>query len=266
MRDRFSTTIAITAALVLLLGACSSPSESDTGDTGGEPVTPDIWEPDVVDVFGPYGSGSGGGSGDTGATPDVQEGDVDAGPPCTSVRFEYVDTSAKSVWVTGSFSDWAPTPKDGALEMTYSGGTWSLETTIRDRGRHYYKFVVDGEEWIPDPTNGQQVSDHLGGRRSIVDVCRARPVPDCGTVNFAYRDSSAKEVKLAGDFTDWEKNAVTMREVNGVWRAKVELKPGPHSYKFIIDGTWKTDPENDETVPDGQGGMNSLAEVECPGG
>ena len=257
----------ILIALTLAAAGCpESPGggSADADTDEGEPPRPDLWEPDVVDVYGPYGSGGSGsgGTADDAGQPDTSA-DTDSGPPCNRITFTYPGDSAASVWVTGSFTDWAATPEDGALELTESDGTWSLTTTLPDRGRHYYKFIVDGNEWVPDPTNGKQTTDYLGGRRSIVDVCRTEPTPDCGVVNFHHTDPDASSVELAGDFTDWDQNAIAMTEINGVWRTTQQLEPGEHQYKFIVDGTWITDPENPETVEDGQGGMNSLLDVAC---
>ena len=38
------------------------------------------------------------------------------------------------------------------------------------RGRHRYKFLVDGNRWIADPANPQQSGDGSGGIASVLDV------------------------------------------------------------------------------------------------
>ncbi len=53
----------------------------------------------------------------------------------------------------------------------------------------------------------------------------------------------AKSVKLAADFTEWDKFPLDLiKSDDGVWRASVPLPPGHHSYRFIIDGQWCDDP------------------------
>jgi 1,4-alpha-glucan branching enzyme len=36
-----------------------------------------------------------------------------------------------------------------------------------------------------------------------------------------------------------------MKNSNGVWHAKLDLAPGRHLYKFVIDGAWCADPANE---------------------
>ena len=44
-------------------------------------------------------------------------------------------------------------------------------------------------------------------------------------------------VMLVGDFTQWQQKGIPMRKSkDGVWTASVELTPGQHHYRFIVDG------------------------------
>ena len=53
----------------------------------------------------------------------------------------------------------------------------------------------------------------------------------------------AKSVKLAADFTKWEKFPLDlMKSEGGVWHTVVTLPPGHYSYRFIVDGQWCDDP------------------------
>jgi len=84
---------------------------------------------------------------------------------------------------------------------------------------------------------------------------------------FSLADDGYGTVALFGDFAadGWE-TGVPMTNDGGTWRASV---PVPFDrevlYKFRIDDTtWVTDPANDTTMPDGQGGENSvLAPLTC---
>lgn len=101
-------------------------------------------------------------------------GPVDAGPPevsCTETEFslEYNDT--QSVWVTGSFTNWAGSVDEGALALSRnSDGIWTLKTNL-PAGRHTYKFVVSGDNWIQDPNNPNSEDDGFGGQNSVIEVC-----------------------------------------------------------------------------------------------
>ncbi len=73
-----------------------------------------------------------------------------------------------------------------------------------------------------------------------------------GGVLFSLVAPEANEVELVGSFTDWEReNGVGLtRSGNGVWHTTLELGPGRHLYKFVIDGIWVPDPANENrTAP-----------------
>lgn len=79
---------------------------------------------------------------------------------------------------------------------------------------------------------------------------------------FAYTAPSAMSVMLAGDFTHWQKNAIPMRkQKGGVWKISVELEPGTHHYRFLVDGEWQDDPECELKVPNPYGGQNAVRQV-----
>ena len=80
--------------------------------------------------------------------------------------------------------------------------------------------------------------------------------------SFSYRAPDALIVQLAGDFTHWQEHPVSMRkEADGIWRAAVDLEPGTHHYRFIVDGQWRDDPECAMHVPNQFGGENMVRRV-----
>jgi 1,4-alpha-glucan branching enzyme len=80
--------------------------------------------------------------------------------------------------------------------------------------------------------------------------------------SFSFLAPAAASVQLVGDFTHWQQQPVSMQKgTDGVWRAKVELAPGPHHYRFLVDGEWRDDPECTLHVPNPYGSQNSLREV-----
>ncbi len=61
---------------------------------------------------------------------------------------------------------------------------------------------------------------------------------------FRFTDPTAMSVLLVGDFTHWQANGIPMRKnKEGIWMAALELPPGKHTYRFIVDGEWRDDPE-----------------------
>jgi 1,4-alpha-glucan branching enzyme len=73
---------------------------------------------------------------------------------------------------------------------------------------------------------------------------------------------SAKSVKLAADFTDWEKFPLDMmKSKNGIWFSVIPLAPGQYSYRFIVDGQWYDDPRSTQRVPNPFGSENAVIAV-----
>jgi len=96
---------------------------------------------------------------------------VDAAPDGASVACMHGFSltgyaSASNVVLTGDFVHWAGTTMAGAIAMTNSGGTWSVTYGFA-HGDYQYKFVVDGSNWIADPSNPVTVSDGFGGKNSV---------------------------------------------------------------------------------------------------
>jgi AMP-activated protein kinase-like protein len=71
----------------------------------------------------------------------------------------------------------------------------------------------------------------------------------------------AESVKLAADFTEWEKFPLDMmKSEDGVWFITVPLPPGPCPYRFIVDGRWYDDPRR-LCLPNLRGTTNAVVIV-----
>ena len=65
-------------------------------------------------------------------------------------------------------------------------------------------------------------------------------------VTFTYVAPNAEEVILMGDFNDWDPQKHPMKKNdNGVWTKIAMIPTGRWEYKFMVDGQWRLDPEND---------------------
>lgn len=85
-------------------------------------------------------------------------------------------------------------------------------------------------------------------------------------VQFRLDAPDAREVALAGDFTEWQPMYSLRRTARGAWTVVAPLAPGIHDYAFIIDGErWVPDPMA-PAVDDGFGGLNSRVAVMTPDG
>jgi 1,4-alpha-glucan branching enzyme len=82
------------------------------------------------------------------------------------------------------------------------------------------------------------------------------------TQSFSFTAPSASNVQLVGDFTHWQQRPVFMKKgADGIWRTSVELSPGAHHYRFLVDGEWRDDPECSVRVPNPFGGQNAVRQV-----
>ncbi|HMS55555.1 MAG TPA: alpha amylase N-terminal ig-like domain-containing protein [Fimbriimonadaceae bacterium] len=79
---------------------------------------------------------------------------------------------------------------------------------------------------------------------------------------FTYvADKTLKSVFVAGTFNNWSSGTTPMQlDPDGrTWRRSVELQPGKHLYKFVLEGTnWITDPKAAKNEDDGNGNTNSV--------
>ena len=78
-------------------------------------------------------------------------------------------------------------------------------------------------------------------------------------VRFYLRNNQkATQVLLAGSFTNWQHEARAMTKTDTGWIADIVLSPGKFWYKFIVDGNWIVDGDNQLREHDGRGNTNSV--------
>lgn len=69
-----------------------------------------------------------------------------------------------------------------------------------------------------------------------------RALPGINPTPFLrYEDATARQVEISGIWNLWS-NRVPLTRQDGVWQLDVrtlDLKPGRHEYKFIVNGTWE---------------------------
>ncbi|MGA2555511.1 MAG: isoamylase early set domain-containing protein [Verrucomicrobiota bacterium] len=79
---------------------------------------------------------------------------------------------------------------------------------------------------------------------------------------FSFAAPTAKNVQLAGDFTHWQKQPINLQKgADGIWRITLELSPGEHHYRFLVDGQWRDDPECGQYQPNPFGSKNAVRQV-----
>jgi 1,4-alpha-glucan branching enzyme len=136
------------------------------------------------------------------------------------------------------------------LKKTATG--WELPYTL-GAGNYQYKFIVDGN-WILDPAN--PLTATMGGQTNSYLTVGA---------NYTFRLKgalNARSVFVAGDFNNWDPHTLSMKKSGDEWIGSVYLSAGKHKYKFIIDGKWITDPDNNIWEQNEFGTGNSVIWVE----
>lgn len=156
--------------------------------------------------------------------------------------------NAKKVILAGNFNDW----NERELRMKLNGDAWELPVYLED-GSYSYKFIVDGT-WYHDTANPNSVSDGSGGLNSIITLGKPHLFRLSGYEN-------AGQVRLAGDFNDWNPDELNLSKVDGGWELSYVLKPGNYTYKYIVDNSWILDSSNPQTVSDINGNVNSYLTI-----
>ncbi len=156
--------------------------------------------------------------------------------------------AANAVAVAGDFNDWNP----NQLFLTRTDDGWEMPYVLAP-GNYEYKYLVDGQ-WMPDPDN-----PYTNGEG---DFTNSVLVIDPNYVFELPGFAETEQAICTGSFNDWSETGYTMQYVEGMWRLPVHLYPGKIHYKFILDGEWMTDPNNDQWENNEHGTGNSILWIE----
>lgn len=82
-------------------------------------------------------------------------------------------------------------------------------------------------------------------------------------IKFRCEAPNAKSVQLVGDFNSWNPNQIYLEDKDGAgrWQKTLLLPKGAYQYRYIIDGKWVHDKDNDKTEYSPYGGVNSVINV-----
>ena len=137
------------------------------------------------------GFGTGGGGG-TGNGPPMPPMCIDDLKRC-DYEFSLPDSGQTSVEVRGDFGNntW-----NMGVALTKAAGKWSAVVPIPYNKQVQYKYVIDGNNWIMDPTNPNQIDDGFGGKNSLLMAttcdpwtCASAPPPPEDSPIEAWRDA-----------------------------------------------------------------------------
>ena len=158
--------------------------------------------------------------------------------------------NVQRVMLAGSFTNW----ESGAIAMEKADNGWIANITLMP-GKYWYKFIVDGK-WMLDDDNYLRENDGEGNTNSVYYK-----------TNYLFRldtFTKAKKVYLAGSFNNWKPRETLMKQTGDGWELPVYLANGTHTYKYVVDGDWKTDPGNPDRFPNEFNEFNSVIHLGKP--
>ena len=115
-------------------------------------------------------------------------------------------------------------------------------------------------DWPPAPPIEAVPETNPGPLPPSITAETGRP----GYWNCTFRYQPPKPVRsvvLAGTFNGWNRSDTPLGgpDAEGAWSVTIQLGPGMHQYKFVVDGQkWLTDPQNPDGQDDGHSGQNSV--------
>ncbi len=84
--------------------------------------------------------------------------------------------------------------------------------------------------------------------------------PNCQVTFQLPAGVQAKQAYLVGEFNNWDKKAVPLKKVKGVWQTTLDLEKGrEYQFRYFVNGEeWHNDEAADKYVPNNVDGNNSV--------
>ena len=81
---------------------------------------------------------------------------------------------------------------------------------------------------------------------------------------FNIAAPNARDIYLVGDFNHWKMNDESRlsRLDGGQWEKRLGLNPGRYKYKFVVDGEWTLDAQNNEREQNSFGTFDSIINLQ----
>ncbi|MFH1190079.1 MAG: AAA family ATPase [Candidatus Omnitrophota bacterium] len=117
------------------------------------------------------------------------------------------------------------------------------------------------KEAAPTETTAKvEASPVLNSPRGVIDTPPEAEVALPRDILFNVNAPNAKDIYVVGDFNNWQtaEDYRLSRLADGRWEKKLGLNPGRHKYKFIIDGEWVQDSQNNEREQNSFGTFDSV--------
>ena len=82
-------------------------------------------------------------------------------------------------------------------------------------------------------------------------------------VEFKLAAPPGSRVFVAGTFNGWNSQQHQLEDAKGTgtYAKHLSLPMGRHEYRFVVEGSWQSDPANPHSVPNALGTTNNVLEV-----
>jgi AMP-activated protein kinase-like protein len=157
------------------------------------------------------------------------------------------------------------------LDVTLENGElWVKPSTIKKRrllrkSRTVFIDEVEGTLYTFNKDEaGKIVSlsfDYEGGNYTAPRITLPPPSLQGNTTFRLKGHADASIVAVAGSFNYWNQSEFIFGREGDEWVCRIDLEPGKHAYKFVVDGNWLLDPANPNTEDDDYGVKNSVVFV-----
>lgn len=181
-------------------------------------------------------------------------------------RMDFDDFDIKNVVVSGQFNLWS---RDAWKMKKVNENIYELRKKIidfKDNFEWEFKFVINNNYWAEpskDIANITPATEKNGKALYVYNLTlvSAYPSKDGNAIFQLKGYEDAKEVIVTGSFNKWDRKLFKMNKTDDGWELKLELRPGIHQYKFIVDEQWMHDPNNKMKVKNEYHEYNSLIEI-----
>lgn len=121
--------------------------------------------------------------------------------------------------------------------------------------------IVEGAKGTPRARDLEEVLQEAAKKLEDAKANTKPETPPSLTGNTEFRlkgAAFARRVAIAGSFNDWNPDVTLFAREGDGWVCRVELPPGKHTYKLVVDGRMLIDPANPNFEDDGGGRVNSV--------
>lgn len=158
-----------------------------------------------------------------------------------------------------------PRSAPAAVTLTPQGDT---QRALLDRAEalaaNANKLLATTETLLGPGRRSSAVAEHPAAHRSIdekIELIYGPRAVEHGVV-FVVAAAGAHNVRIAGDFNDWNPDRTPMTPLrDGAFFARLPLGPGRYQYRYVVDGHWMRDPANPRMATNPFGEMNSVVEL-----